>query len=127
MHGVPDRRLTKAEWHDLMALFSELCELPAAERQRRLGSAKLATHVAAKLEHMLATLGQTLSLIDRPISERISLQRGWYEKHWVGRRLNEFRLDALLQEFGEADKSAARFKIEAFKPHWEQLRKQAVS
>lgn len=36
-------------------------------------------------------------------------------------------LEALLTEFGEADKSAARFKIEAFKPHWEQLRKQAVS
>jgi hypothetical protein len=36
-------------------------------------------------------------------------------------------LEALQQEFGEADKSAARFKIEAFKPHWERLRKQAVS
>ena len=98
MREVPDRRLTKSEWHDLMALFSELCELPAAERKRRLDSAKLSEHVAAKLEHMLATLGQTMSLIDRPISERISLQPGWYEKHWVGRQIDEFRLDALLQE-----------------------------
>ena len=36
-------------------------------------------------------------------------------------------LDALLDEFGEGEKSAARSKIEAFKPHWEQLRRNAVS
>ena len=36
-------------------------------------------------------------------------------------------LDGLLSEFGEAEKGAARSKIEAFKPHWEQLRKHAVS
>ncbi len=28
-------------------------------------------------------------------------------------------LDKLEEEFGEADKSAAAYKIEAFKPHWE--------
>ena len=28
-------------------------------------------------------------------------------------------LDELVREFGEPDKDAARFKIEAFKPHWE--------
>ncbi len=81
-----------------MALFAELAELPAAERQRRMDGANLTDHVATKLAHMLATLGQTMSLIDTPISERISLRPGWYEEHWVGRQLNEFRLDALLQE-----------------------------
>ncbi|MBT8083191.1 MAG: NERD domain-containing protein [Gammaproteobacteria bacterium] len=28
-------------------------------------------------------------------------------------------LEELVREFGEPDKDAARFKIEAFKPHWE--------
>ena len=28
-------------------------------------------------------------------------------------------LDQLVRDFGEPDKDAARFKIEAFKPHWE--------
>ena len=36
-------------------------------------------------------------------------------------------LDELRDEFGEADKSAAGFKIEAFKPHWESLRRRGVS
>ena len=35
-------------------------------------------------------------------------------------------LDQLLEEFGEADKSAAKFKIEAFKPHWDLVRKAAL-
>jgi hypothetical protein len=35
-------------------------------------------------------------------------------------------LDQLLDEFGEADKSAAKFKIEAFKPHWDLIRKAAL-
>ncbi len=35
-------------------------------------------------------------------------------------------LDQLLDEFGEADKSAAKFKIEAFKPHWDLVRKAAL-
>jgi Nuclease-related domain len=30
--------------------------------------------------------------------------------------------DELLAEFREADKAAAKVKVEAFKPHWEQLR-----
>ncbi len=30
-------------------------------------------------------------------------------------------LDELLSEFGEQDKAAAKVKIEAFKPHWEQI------
>ena len=33
----------------------------------------------------------------------------------------------LVREFGEPDKSAAKFKIEAFKPHWEKIRKEALS
>ena len=36
-------------------------------------------------------------------------------------------LPQLVSEFGEPDKKAARFKIEAFMPHWELIRKQALS
>ena len=36
-------------------------------------------------------------------------------------------LTQLVSEFGEPDKKAAKFKIEAFKPHWELIRKQALS
>ena len=35
-------------------------------------------------------------------------------------------LDTLLQEFGEPDKNAAKFKLEAFKPHWDLIRKAAL-
>jgi hypothetical protein len=35
-------------------------------------------------------------------------------------------LDELLEEFGEPDKAAAKFKIEAFKPHWDLVRKAAL-
>ncbi len=35
-------------------------------------------------------------------------------------------LDALLDEFGENDKAAAKVKIEAFKPHWDLIRKAAL-
>lgn len=35
-------------------------------------------------------------------------------------------LDQLLDEFGEPDKTAAKFKIEAFKPHWDLIRKAAL-
>ena len=34
-------------------------------------------------------------------------------------------LEELVAEFGEPDKAAAKFKIEAFKPHWELIRKAA--
>ncbi len=34
-------------------------------------------------------------------------------------------LDGLVDEFGESDKSAAKYKIESFKPHWELIRKAA--
>jgi len=36
-------------------------------------------------------------------------------------------LAELATEFGEADKNAAKFKIEAFKPHWELIRKEALT
>ena len=36
-------------------------------------------------------------------------------------------LDKLAQEFGESDKNAAKFKIEAFRPHWELISKAAIS
>lgn len=35
-------------------------------------------------------------------------------------------LAELVSEFGEPDKNAAKFKIEAFKPHWELIRKEAL-
>ena len=34
--------------------------------------------------------------------------------------------DDLMEEFAEQDKAAARNRIEAFKPHWERLRENAV-
>ena len=36
-------------------------------------------------------------------------------------------LNELINEFGEPDKNAAKFKIEAFKPHWELIRKGALN
>ncbi len=35
-------------------------------------------------------------------------------------------LDELQAEFGEPDKAAGKFKIEAFKPHWDLVRKAAL-
>lgn len=35
-------------------------------------------------------------------------------------------LEQLVADFGEPDKNAAKFKIEAFRPHWELIRKAAV-
>ncbi len=35
-------------------------------------------------------------------------------------------LDELLQDFSEPEKSSAIVKIEAFRPHWEQLKKRAL-
>ncbi len=36
-------------------------------------------------------------------------------------------LDELAAEFGEPDKKAAKFKIEAFRPHWELINKAAIA
>ena len=36
-------------------------------------------------------------------------------------------LDTLLAEFGEPDKRAAKFKLEAFQPHWERMLKAALN
>ena len=36
-------------------------------------------------------------------------------------------LTELVREFGEPDKNAAKFKIKAFKPHWDLIRKEALS
>jgi len=35
-------------------------------------------------------------------------------------------LDGLLQEFAEQDKASAKVKIDAFKPHWDLIRKEAL-
>ncbi len=36
-------------------------------------------------------------------------------------------IEELVDEFGEPDKKAAKFKIEAFMPHWELIRKAALN
>ena len=36
-------------------------------------------------------------------------------------------LEQLVEEFGEADKATAKVKVEAFKPHWEMIRKRSVA
>ena len=36
-------------------------------------------------------------------------------------------LDELLADFSEQDKAAAKVKVEAFRPHWEQIRTHAIS
>ena len=36
-------------------------------------------------------------------------------------------LQELAEEFGDSDKAAAKFKIEAFMPHWDLIRKQALT
>ena len=36
-------------------------------------------------------------------------------------------LNDLVEEFGEPDKKAAKFKIEAFRPHWELIQKAAIN
>lgn len=35
-------------------------------------------------------------------------------------------IDGLVEAFGDSDKDAARFKVEAFKPHWELIKKAAL-
>jgi hypothetical protein len=35
-------------------------------------------------------------------------------------------IDGLHDEFNEPDKAAGKFKIEAFKPHWDLIRKEAL-
>lgn len=34
-------------------------------------------------------------------------------------------IDGLVEDFGDKDKNAARFKVDAFKPHWELIQKAA--
>jgi hypothetical protein len=36
-------------------------------------------------------------------------------------------IEELVNEFGEPDKKAAKFKIEAFRPYWELIRKAALN
>ena len=36
-------------------------------------------------------------------------------------------LEQLLDEFGETDQATAKVKVEAFKPHWETIRKRSVA
>jgi hypothetical protein len=36
-------------------------------------------------------------------------------------------IDGLVEDFGDQDKNAARFKVDAFKPHWELIQKAAQS
>lgn len=58
-----------------------------------------------------------------PVSGRILFLDGAeFTKGVPGQVCN---LEELVAEFGEPDKAAAKFKIEAFKPHWELIRKAA--
>jgi len=58
-----------------------------------------------------------------PVSGRILFLDGAeFTKGVPGQVCN---LEELVAEFGEPDKAAAKFKIEAFKPHWELVRKAA--
>lgn len=59
-----------------------------------------------------------------PVSGRILFLDGAeFTKGVPGQICN---LEELVAEFGESDKAAAKFKIEAFKPHWELVRKAAA-
>ena len=60
-----------------------------------------------------------------PVAGRILFQDGAEFTKGVPDLVSD--LDALLSEFGEDDKAAAKVKIEAFKPHWDLVRKAALS
>ena len=59
-----------------------------------------------------------------PVAGRILfLDGGEFTKGTPGLVSN---LTQLVEEFGEPDKKAAKFKIDAFKPHWELIRNEAL-
>lgn len=98
MHNANKQRLNREEWQHVMSLFSDVCDLPESDRDEFINAAGLSDRAATKLGQMLATLGQTMSLIDVPLTERLTLESGWYETNWAGRQLDEFHLHTLLQE-----------------------------
>ncbi len=60
-----------------------------------------------------------------PVSGRILFDDGAEFTKGVPEHVSN--LDRLLAEFGESDKNAVRFKIEAFKPHWEAILRHAAA
>lgn len=60
-----------------------------------------------------------------PVAGRILFMDGAEFTKGVPGLVSDLR--QLEAEFGESDKSAAKFKIEAFKPHWELIRKEALN
>jgi hypothetical protein len=59
-----------------------------------------------------------------PVTGRILFLDGASFNKGVPRLVCQF--DELLQEFVEKDKTSAKMKVEAFKPHWERIRRSAV-
>lgn len=59
-----------------------------------------------------------------PVTGRILFLDGAAFTKGVPRLVCQF--DELLDEFAEKDKTSAKMKVEAFKPHWERVRRSAV-
>jgi hypothetical protein len=59
-----------------------------------------------------------------PVTGRILFLDGASFTKGVPRLVCQF--DELLQEFVDKDKPSAKMKVEAFKPHWERIRRSAV-
>ena len=59
-----------------------------------------------------------------PVTGRILFLDGASFTKGVPRLVCQF--DELLQEFVDKDKTSAKMKVEAFKPHWEHIRRSAV-
>lgn len=95
-HGVP--LVAAPDWHELMSLFEELIELPKSQRQKSIEQKKLGEATKAKLEKMLKTLDHTMSLLDTPIADRVQIPQEWHADQWVGRQINQYKLDALMHE-----------------------------
>jgi len=60
-----------------------------------------------------------------PVTGRILFLDGASFTKGVPRLVSQF--DELLQEFVDKDKASAKMKVEAFKPHWERIRRSAVA
>jgi hypothetical protein len=59
-----------------------------------------------------------------PVTGRVLFLDGASFTKGVPKLVSQF--DELLHEFAEKDKTSAKMKVEAFKPHWERIRHSAV-
>lgn len=96
--ALPSGITAKANWQQLLTLFEELSGIPESERESRIKEKQLDAATQSKLEHMLRTLNHTISILDTPIANRVQLPQQWYADKWVGRRLNQYKLNELLHE-----------------------------